>query len=103
MLKKHKTMRQFEPGHGYTKEDWDAVSDNPELTDEDFRNARPFAEVFPELAESIRRNLGGRPKLDHPKQPVSIRLDQDVVEHFKAGGEGWQSRMNEALRKAAGL
>jgi uncharacterized protein (DUF4415 family) len=96
-------MKEFEPGHGYTKEDWDAVSDNPEWTEEDFKKARPFAEVFPELAESIRKSIAGRPKLERPKQPVSIRLDQDVIEHFKAGGEGWQSRMNEALRKAAGI
>ncbi len=103
MLKKLKTMKEFEPGHGFTKEDWDEVSDNPEWTEEDFKKARPFAEVFPELAESIRKNIAGRPKLERPKQPVSIRLDQDVIEHFKSGGEGWQSRMNEALRKAAGL
>jgi uncharacterized protein (DUF4415 family) len=103
MLKKHKTMKEFEPGHGFTKEDWDAVSDSPEWTEEDLKNARPFAEVFPELAESIRKSIAGRPKLERPKQPVSIRLDQDVIEHFKAGGEGWQSRMNDALRKAAGL
>lgn len=101
-MKRHKIDKQFIPGKGYTREDWDSV-DSPAATDEQLAQARPFAEVFPELAESIRRNLGGRPKLERPKMPVSIRLDQDVVEHFKAGGEGWQSRMNEALRKAAGL
>lgn len=103
MQQKHKMHKQFEPGHGYSQEDWDAVSDNPQLTEDDLKAARPFAEVFPELAESIRKNLGGRPRLERPKQPVSIRLDQDVIDHFKADGEGWQSRMNEALRKAAGL
>lgn len=96
-------MKEFEPGHGYTKEDWDAVSDNPEWTEDDFRKARPFAEVFPDLAESIRKSMAGRPKLERPKRAVSIRLDQDVIDHFKAAGDGWQSRMNEALRKAAGL
>ena len=30
-------------------------------------------------------------------------LDPDVIEHFKAGGKGWQTRVNAALRKAAGL
>ena len=101
-MKHHKLDKEFIPGKGYTKEDWDAV-DSPPATDEQLAQARPFADVFPELAESIRKNIGGRPKLDNPKQPISIRLDQDVIEHFKAGGEGWQSRMNEALRKAAGL
>lgn len=34
------------------------------------------------------------------KTLVSIRLDQDVIDGFKSGGDGWQSRMNETLRKA---
>lgn len=33
---------------------------------------------------------------------VTLRIDQDVLEHFQAGGPGWQDRINEALRKAAG-
>jgi uncharacterized protein (DUF4415 family) len=101
-MRRYKVDKEFIPGKGYTKEDWDAV-DSPPATDEQLAQARPFAEAFPELAEKIRKSLAGRPKIERPKQPVSIRLDQDVIEHFKAGGEGWQSRMNEALRKAAGL
>jgi uncharacterized protein (DUF4415 family) len=34
---------------------------------------------------------------------VSLRLIREVVEHFKADGPGWQTRMDEALKKAAGL
>ena len=34
----------------YTQEDWDAVSDNPELTAEEFAKAVPFAQAVPELA-----------------------------------------------------
>ncbi|RKF16235.1 hypothetical protein D6850_01305 [Roseovarius spongiae] len=45
----------------------------------------------------------GRPKSANPKVSTTIRLDADVIERFKADGPGWQSRMNEALRKAAGL
>ena len=93
--------KKFTPGRGYTKEDWDAVSANPEWTKEDFAKARPFAEVFPDLAESIRRARG--PQKAPTKVAVSIRLSRDVVEKFKAGGPGWQSRMDRALRKAAGL
>ncbi len=37
------------------------------------------------------------------KITVSIRIDRDVLEYFKAGGPGWQTRINEALRRAAGL
>ena len=36
------------------------------------------------------------------KELVSLRIDQDVLEHFREGGAGWQERINEALRKAAG-
>lgn len=45
----------------------------------------------------------GLPKADVTKVSMTIRLDQDVIEAFKAQGAGWQSRMNDALRKAAGL
>ena len=51
-------QKTFKPGQGYTKEDWDAVADHPELTAEDFARAKPFAEVFPKLAASIRRGRG---------------------------------------------
>ena len=36
------------------------------------------------------------------KELVSLRIDQDVLEHFQDGGAGWQERINAALRKAAG-
>lgn len=45
----------------------------------------------------------GRPKSAAPKQAVSIRLDADVIEWFRQKGAGWQTRINEALRKVAGL
>ena len=45
----------------------------------------------------------GRPPSEAPKVSTTIRLDPDVVEAFKADGPGWQSRINAALRKVAGL
>jgi uncharacterized protein (DUF4415 family) len=77
--------------------------DAPEATDEQLAQAKPFTEAFPALAEALRKNVGGRPKADNPKVAVSLRLDQDVVARFKASGPGWQTRMNDALRHAAGL
>ena len=77
--------------------------DAPEATDEQLAQAKPFSEVFPALAEAMRKNAGGRPKVENPKIAVSLRLDQDVVARFKASGPGWQTRMNSALRDAAGL
>ncbi|QBR40978.1 hypothetical protein EHF36_10315 [Kerstersia gyiorum] len=42
----------------------------------------------------------GRPRLGTPKVAVTIRYDKDVIDAFKAGGPGWQTRMNEALKRA---
>lgn len=41
----------------------------------------------------------GRPPKASPKVAVTIRYDQDVIEGFKADGDGWQTRMNDALRQ----
>ncbi|HMC45691.1 MAG TPA: BrnA antitoxin family protein, partial [Caballeronia sp.] len=43
----------------------------------------------------------GRPKLENPKLPIKLRIDPDVVDAYKAQGEGWQTRMNAALRDYA--
>jgi uncharacterized protein (DUF4415 family) len=83
---------------GYTQADMEAVSDNPEWTEETTARAKSFDETFPDIARRVR----GRQKAPTKKQ-VTLRLDARVIDHFKATGEGWQSRMNEALKKAAGL
>jgi uncharacterized protein (DUF4415 family) len=101
-MKKAKVLTEFQPGRGYTKADWDEVSDNPEWTAEDFKQARPFADVFPDLAASIVRSRG-RPAAESPKKQVTLRLDADVIERYRSSGKGWQSRINEDLRKASGL
>lgn len=45
------------------------------------------------------RRPRGRPAKDTPKVPTTMRLDIDVLDSFKATGEGWQTRMNQALRE----
>ena len=45
------------------------------------------------------RTLRGRPKSGNKKLLVSVRYSPEVVAYFKSTGEGWQSRMNEALRE----
>ena len=45
----------------------------------------------------------GRPRSQTPRVSTTIRLDAEVLDRFKAEGPGWQSRINEALRKAIGL
>ena len=66
---------------------------------------RPFREVFPEMAEKMEKAIAarGRPKVEAPKVAVTLRLDPDVLDRFKASGKDWRSRMAEELRKAAGL
>jgi uncharacterized protein (DUF4415 family) len=80
---------------------------NPEWTTADFARARPAREVLPkilpkEVAERLLRPRG-RPKTTNPKRLVSLRLSTEVLDHFKASGAGWQTRIDETLRKAAGL
>ena len=95
-----KLLKEFTPGRGYTKEDWDAV-DSPELTDEELRQMKPFREVFPELAAKIAEARTRGPQKAPTKQSISLRVDRDVLAAYRATGPGWQARMNEALR--AGL
>lgn len=80
--------------------------DDAPLTEEELASMRPAREVLPEsFFEAVKRerNLGGRPRLDNPKKLISLRIDQDVIDKYKATGEGWQSRINEALRKSVGI
>ena len=89
--------KSYKAGKGYGRKDWDAVSDNPKLTDEQLSKARPFAEALPELAASIRRGRG--PNKAPTKKLVSLRLSGQVIEKYKAGGPGWQSRIDQDLRR----
>jgi uncharacterized protein (DUF4415 family) len=73
----------------------DDYAEIPELSDEWFDKAVPHKAGQPLLR--------GRPKAASTKQQVTLRLDRDVLERFRQTGEGWQSRINEALRKAAGV
>lgn len=79
--------------------------DNPPLTEEQLAQFRPMAEVRPDLLRKIRKMRGQRgPQKSKPvKLRVSLRLDPDIVAHFKKRGPGWQSRVNATLRKALRL
>jgi uncharacterized protein (DUF4415 family) len=79
-----------------SKSSWTDPDDAPPLTRKWFASA--------DLHDGTRLlRKGGRPRKAAPKQAVSLRLDPDVLAHFRASGAGWQSRINEALRKAARL
>jgi len=57
-----------------------------------------FKKVTRKEAEAPPRKMA----LPGVKEQVSLRIDQDVLEFFQEGGPGWQDRINDALRKAAG-
>lgn len=75
---------------------------------------RPAAKIEAGLREALAVAKGeeepyavhvrrGRKPSGAAKKLLTLRLDQDVIEHYRATGEGWQSRMSDILRKAAGL
>jgi uncharacterized protein (DUF4415 family) len=101
-MKKSAKVDDYVPNPNFTREDWEEVSDSPEWTKEDFAKARPFAEVFPEITRALELKRGRGKQKAETKQLVSLRMDRDIVERFKADGKGWQSRINDTLRKAIG-
>ena len=74
--------------------------DNPEWTKADFENAVHVDGVsIAEAVKALRRGRG--PQKEPKKVAISIRLNPDIVKHFKSGGVGWQGRMEKVLEKAS--
>jgi uncharacterized protein (DUF4415 family) len=71
-----KPNKSFKPGHGYSKKDWDDVQ-SPELPAEDIAS----------------------PNKAPTEKLVTIRLSGSVIEKYKSGGEGWQSRIDADLKR----
>jgi uncharacterized protein (DUF4415 family) len=63
----------------------------PELTDEQLAGA---------TVEIGGKPVRGRPRLDYPKTAIKLRIDADIVTYFRNTGPGWQTRINDMLRKA---
>lgn len=99
--KKRATRRKLEPTGSNLKkiDDYELgaadYAEIPELTEDWFRKATLHIGGVP-----VRR---GRPKSSQSKRAVSLRLDPDVLAHYRRGGPGWQTRINAILRKAAKL
>ncbi len=72
-------------------------SDNPEWTAADFARARPAHAMLPPAVLAQFPKTRGRPKVDAPKEPVTIRFDAPVAQHLRQSGRGWQTRVNDAV------
>ncbi len=77
-----------------TEEEFYSV-DSPPIPTEMIRKMRPHKELFPDWPDRITRGPQKAPK----KEQVTIRLSPEVVEHFKSGGKGWQTRINQVLQE----
>ena len=77
--------------------------ENPEWTAADFARARPASEVLPQIfGEKVAMEIlkpRGRPRAEFPKERINIRLSHEVIGYFKLAGEGWQTRIDTALRQ----
>jgi uncharacterized protein (DUF4415 family) len=77
------------------------INENPEWSAADFKNVVRLDGVsMADAVKAIRRGRG--PQKEAKKVAISIRLNPDIVKHFKSGGAGWQSRMEAVLKKASG-
>lgn len=74
---------------------WIDPDDAPKLSSEWFAGA--------ELRDGTKVVRRGRPRSDRPKQLVSLRLDGDLLAKLREQGPGWQTRVNDALRRVVGL
>ena len=95
-----KTPQVAEPAATYVADPLDP--DAPPLGDAELAEFRPASEMLPQILGAARADAllrrRGRPASAITKVAVSLRLDPDIVAAFKAGGDGWQTRMNDALR-----
>lgn len=74
--------------------------DNPEWTDADVARAKS-GDAIPAHIRAAFPKTRGRPP-GSAKQLVSLRIDRDTLDRFRATGPGWQTRINDVLRKAVG-
>ncbi len=66
-------------------------------------DARTEAEAaFKKVTAKVAEAPPKRTAVPGVREQVTLRIDQDVLEYFRAAGPGWQDRINDALRKAAG-
>jgi uncharacterized protein (DUF4415 family) len=85
-------MKQNKP-ENIKQEDRDAV-ESPALSNTLLKTMRPVKKAHPNIPPRVR----GAQKAPL-KKPISLRLDQDIVEAFQSTGQGWQTRINAILHE----
>jgi uncharacterized protein (DUF4415 family) len=86
-----------------TRSSWADPDDAPEWTDEQFERAELSIGGVVIRPANGTLTKPGRPRSAAPKKSVHLRLSPDVLTYFRKSGPGWQTRIDEALRKAAKL
>ena len=81
----------------------DPDDEDAEWTEDQFRRAAVYSGGKLVKPADGTWTRPGRPISDNPKKQVTLRLDPDVLEAYRATGKGWQSRINAQLRKALGI
>ncbi len=73
-------------------------ADSPEWTAEKFARAKRFEELPPNLQRALKRGKRG-PQKAPTKELISVRLSPDVLSALRSTGEGWQTLIDETLRR----
>lgn len=86
--------------HENSESDWIDDDDAPTLDDSFFKNGtwRVGDRVVSKIDGRAAVARRGRPVGTTTKESTTIRLDKDVLQAFRSGGAGWQTRINAALR-----
>ena len=75
------------------------MSDKPRRTTSSLEAAEA---AFKKATMKVPEPAPKPPSIPGAKEQVSLRIDRDILDYFQDAGPGWQERINEALRKAAG-
>jgi len=95
-------MPALKPGHVFVTDEEDAAiraaavtdPDCPVLTDEEWERVKPLARV------GAPQRKAGRPPVAIKRPRVTLRIEPPILEHLRASGKGWQTRVNALLREA---
>lgn len=86
-------MPKLKPGTIIPTPEEDAAITAAAMSDPD---AMPYTDAEWEAVKPLLRR--GRPPAENPKVHTGLRLDAEILDAFKSGGRGWQTRINEALK-----